>query len=222
MTTGDEPDGAGTPDGRGAAPDRPVVVVTADAVDATARPHGALLLHHRRAPWSVAACVPVADADVGEVAAAVRAAALRPVRVAVGRVQPGLDMWRPHGPARASLGIHEYVTSRPATRAAYYRSQYAASAPAMRELWAAGRVQRFVGVEVCEDLEPTAHGGWDVLHVTSLTLGPLPRMLFWSRRFDTHARAAGYAGGVRELRAQWERQREKQQGRSRVRIVGQE
>ncbi|HHU40366.1 MAG TPA: hypothetical protein GXZ45_13930 [Propionibacterium sp.] len=134
------------------------------------------------------------------------------------RVQPGLDMWRPHGRERAAIGVVEYVTSAPEARQAYYDSQYAASGPSMRELWELGWVQRFVGFEVLRDLIPTDHGDWDVLHLTSLAVTALPRMLMWTRRFDEHARQAGYSS-MRELQRRWDTQRTKIERRARIQIT---
>ncbi len=202
-------------------PDHPVLIVTGTAFDDESLPAGTLLLLHRGTAWSQTACIPLARADAGAFSERVQESVTEPMRVAVGRVQPGLDMWRPHGPARAAIGVVEYVTSAPETRQDYYRSQYTASAPAMRELWELGHVQRFVGFEIHDDLIPTDHGGWDVLHVTALTIRSLPKMARWTRRFDEHAQRAGY-GSMRDLQARWATQRTKIERRTRIRVIGEQ
>jgi hypothetical protein len=195
-----------------------VLIVTAAEVDRTALPGGTLLVRHGGIPWRLAAVIPLAGEPAAPLAGRIVAAATDPVRAVLARVQPGLQMWRPRGKPRVGVGVVEYVTSAPETRQAYYDSQYAASGPAMRELWELGWVQRFVGFEVRQDLVPTEHGGWDVLHVTELSLLAMPRMLLWTRHFDEHAGRAGY-GTMRDLQAQWDTQRTKLERRANIRLT---
>lgn len=181
-------------------------------------PTGALSVSHKPLPWVATAAVPH-DVEAPEsVKARLEHSGVEIFRLATARVQPGLDMWEPAGRPRRSIGIYEYVTSTESGREAYYESQYSASGPAMRELWQSGYVQRFVGFELLEDLVPTEHGEWDVFHVTELTVRHFGQMLFWGKRFDKYARAAGY-GSVRELKTQWDQWRTKSQGRARIELV---
>ncbi|MGO3885552.1 MAG: hypothetical protein ACTJHU_04575 [Mycetocola sp.] len=138
-------------------------------------------------------------------------------RAAHARIQPGLDLWDAPGGQRRSIGIVEYVHSQPATRESYYRSQEEVSGPAMRELWAGGLVQRFVGAEIVTDLLSIRAGEpeWDLLHLTSFPLTALPRMLSWTQLFDKHAQAAGLAS-MAALKQQWQSQRSMVKSQARI------
>ena len=57
-----------------------------------------------------------------------------------------------------------------------------------------------------------------MLHLTSLAVTALPRMLMWTRRFDEHARQAGYSS-MRELQRRWDTQRTKIERRARIQIT---
>jgi hypothetical protein len=171
----------------------------AGSTDRTARP---LAYRHRPALTGPDRCAAVLVTPVRDRAHALDLAAGTGdalVRAALGRVQPGLDLWAPRVPGREVV-LYEYVTSDPAGRAAYYRDQEEVSGPAMQELWAEGLVSRFVGIEVTEHL--AGHGSWDVLHLTALRLGALPAMTRWGSRFDRHAQAAGHPD-MAAVRADW-------------------
>jgi hypothetical protein len=195
-----------------------VLIVAAAELERASLPGGTLLVQHRGTPWRQTAIIRLGGVPAVPLAERVVAAATDPVRAVLARVQPGLEMWDPRGKPRIGVGVVEYVTSAPETRQAYYDSQYAASGPAMRELWSLGWVQRFVGFEAREDLIATEHGGWDVLHVTELSLLAMPRMLFWARHFDEYARRAG-CGTMRELSAQWDAQRTKIEQRATIQLT---
>lgn len=189
-------------------------------------PPRALVLHHRTKPglgvtWRGLACVPVASpAEAEELIETVAANGVDLHRAVLGRVQRGLDMWVPRH-ARPAIAIYEYVSIRPEAREAYHQSQHEVSGPAMRALWQRGHVQRFVGIEALRDLTSAdrADSGWDVLHVTSVAVASLPRMLGWSTQFDSYARAAGYAS-MRALQAEWSTQRTLRKGTARMSKVG--
>lgn len=53
------------------------------------------------------------------------------------RIQPGMDMYHPHGGARNEPAWHvvEYVVSEPETRSDYYRDQYEFSQRVIRHFW---------------------------------------------------------------------------------------
>lgn len=182
-----------------------------------ALPPGSLALRHRaRAAgpdWSGLICVPLESPDTEAVRSLATELDGDLVRAALGRVQPGLDMWSPGSARGAAVHITEYIRSDPAHRAEYYGTQLTASGPAMRELWETGLVQRFVGVEVIDDVVPGPGEPWDLLHVTSFSLRRLPRMLRWRREFDRHAQAAGFAD-MKALSALWSTQRTMDQVRS--------
>jgi hypothetical protein len=192
------------------------------AVAVAGLPSGALVLRHRARPdgpaWTGLVAVPLgAEAGADAVLDLVDALGVRPERAALGRVQPGLDLWAPGSARGPAVHVTEYITSDPTHREAYYGSQGAVSGPAMRDLWHGGLVQRFVGVEVLHDVVPGRGDDtpWDLLHVTSFSLAALPRMLGWRRLFDRHAQAAGYPD-MRSLSARWAGQRTMHQVRSRL------
>lgn len=196
-----------------------VLILTADKLPSGLLPEGTLLLRHRRVPWRATAVIPLVPEDhTVSVLRKLAGAGVLLTRAAHARIQDGLDMWEAKGEQLPSLTVYGYVTSDPETRAEYYESQYRASAPAMRELWEAGHVQRFVGLEIIEDFVPTRQATWDVLHVTSIAVGRIPFMLRWTSHFDAHARAAGYPS-TEALKARWDEQRTKKQGMAMARVI---
>ncbi|MEM6858524.1 MAG: hypothetical protein AAF559_11690 [Pseudomonadota bacterium] len=134
-------------------------------------------------------------------------------RVALMDPQPGIDMLlaKENGAAIEKRMLHyiEYVTSKPETRADYYVCQYDTSAPAMRAMWDAGRVGRFVGFEDPETLY-LAPGltDWDVIHVIGMTPWQMVRLLPTVKAaFDRASKKAG-RGSAKELFARWDEQRD--------------
>lgn len=115
----------------------------------------------------------------------------------------------------------EYVYSAPEHRADYYQSQYEFSGPAMRRLYEANRVGRFMGVEIQENLfRNQAFSSWDVVHVSGFTPLQLLRSLPHFRA-AWRARATELAGeSAAERLKKWDVQRTKYQIRARQLMAG--
>lgn len=140
------------------------------------------------------------------------------LRAEILRPQPGIQMYYPRtGGVQQGARLWqfiEYVISKPEARQAYYEDNYRFSAPAMRRMYEADAVGRFIGFEVTRVLESRgAPPSWDMIHIVGVA-GVMSFLkiawIWWRQRavFNSFARNAGHSSFIDVVRS-WKAQREK-------------
>jgi hypothetical protein len=131
------------------------------------------------------------------------------------RIQPGMDMYYPHGGAKNEPAWHvvEYVVSKPETRSDYYKDQYEFSQPVIRHFWEDNAVERMLGFEserLFEDKGSLPQ--WDVIHITGFKPSRLIKIAWHLLRFlpifNGYARKIGYESAIEVLHS-WGKKRTK-------------
>jgi hypothetical protein len=137
------------------------------------------------------------------------------LRAEILRIQPGMDMYYPHGGAKNGPVWHvvEYVVSKPETRSYYYSDQYRFSQPVIRHLWENNAVERMIGFESERLLEDNGNlPNWDVIHITGFRPSKLIRiawnLLRFLPTFNVYARKIGYESTLEVLHS-WGKKRMK-------------
>ncbi|HEX6758851.1 MAG TPA: hypothetical protein VF086_10665 [Propionibacteriaceae bacterium] len=137
------------------------------------------------------------------------------LRAEVLRVQPGMDMYYPHGVAKNQPVWHvvEYVVSKPERRSNYYEDQYKFSQPVIRHFWENNAVERMIGFESERLLEDKGSlPKWDVIHITGFKPSRLITIAWHLLRFlptfNGYARKVGY-GSALEVVHSWRKKRTK-------------
>jgi hypothetical protein len=165
--------------------------------------------------WVIVLALDVSPDKVWQEIEPLTAAVSGLLRAELLRIQPGMDMYYPHGGARNEPAWHvvEYVVSKPETRSDYYKDQYEFSQPVIRHFWEDNAVERILGFEserLFEDKGSLPQ--WDVIHITGFKPSRLIKIAWHLLRFlpifNNYARKIGYESAIEVLHS-WRKKRTK-------------